>query len=90
MDEWQSIVEAPRFKQEFPLFVGDTLKTVPRDFPREGCHVQWMKRKDYTVWGSQPDSFLSQPDWVEIAAEKLLLLKPMNDFLNYTVDELHQ
>lgn len=87
-DEWQSIVEAPSFAQNYPTFVGETLKTVPREFPKEGDHVPWVKRKDYTTWGLQPDSFIGQPDWVEQAAQKLLLLKPMNDFLNYTVDEL--
>lgn len=88
LDEWQSIVEAPHFKQHYPIFVGETLKTVPRDFPREGEHIEWVKRKDYTVWGQQPDHFIAQPQWIEKAAEKLLLIKPMNDFLNYTVDEL--
>ncbi len=88
LDEWRSIVEAPSFIKEYPLFVGETLKMVPRDFPREGDHVQWVKRKDYTVWGKQPDDFISHSHWVEQAAEKLLLIKPMNDFLNYTVDEL--
>lgn len=88
LDEWHSIVEDPMFAQNFPVFVGETLKTVPREFPKEGAHAEWVKRKDYTVWGIQPDTFVSQPDWVEQAAEKLRLLKPMNDFLNYTVDEL--
>ena len=87
-DEWQSIVEAPDFVRIYPAFVGDTLKRVPREFPSDGEHAEWVKRKDYTVWGLQPDSFLSSPDWVEQAAEMLLKIKPMNDFLNYTVDEL--
>ncbi len=88
LDEWTSIVNNDTFRSVYPGFVGDTLKIVPREFPREGEHVEWVKRKDYTVWGRLPDAFIMQPDWVEQAAKKLLLLKPMNDFLNYTVDEL--
>ncbi len=88
LDEWRTIVEAPAFLETYPSFWGETLKTVPRQFPKEGEHARWMKRKDYTVLGIVPDDFLLQPDWVEQAARKLLLLKPMNDFLNYTVDEL--
>lgn len=88
IDEWQSIVESPVFKQHYPQFVGETLKIVPRGFPREGEHTEWFKRKDYTVWGVQPDAFITEHNWVEQAAEKLLLIKPMNDFLNYTVDEV--
>ena len=88
IDEWKSIVEAPAFKQHYAQFVGETLKIVPRGFPREGEHSEWLKRKDYTVWSVQPDAFITEPDWVEQAAEKLLLIKPMNDFLNYTVDEV--
>ena len=88
LEEWQSIVEVPAFKEVYPVFEGEVLKTVPRPFHKEGEHAQWVKRKDYTVLGRQSDSFLLQSDWIEQAAEKLLLLKPMNDFLNYTVDEL--
>lgn len=88
MEEWLSIVEAPHFIQEYPVFVGETLKNVPRGFLREGNHVEWVKRKDYTVWGKQHDNFITHPQWVEQAAEKLLLLQPMNNFLNYTVDEM--
>lgn len=88
LDEWQSIVEAPQFIQNYPTFVGETLKMTPRDFPKEGDHTKWVKRKDYTVWGLQTDDFIRRPDWIEQAAQKLLLIKPMNDFLNYTVDEL--
>lgn len=30
IDEWQSIVESPVFKQHYPQFVGETLKIVPQ------------------------------------------------------------
>ena len=88
LDEWNSIVEAPAFKETYPVFDGEVLKTVPRPFPKEGAHARWMMRKDYTVVCHLPDEFLLQQEWVEAVAQKLLLLKPLNDFLNYTVDEL--
>lgn len=88
LDEWNSIVEAPVFKETYPVFDGEVLKTVPRPFPKEGAHARWMMRKDYTVVCHLPDEFLLQQEWVEAVAQKLLLLKPLNDFLNYTVDEL--
>lgn len=88
LDEWKSIVEDPDFVEIYPHFVGETLKIVPREFPKEGEHVEWVKRKDYTVWGNVPDDFITQSDWVEQVAQKFKRLKPMNDFLNYTVDEI--
>ena len=88
LDEWNSIVEASAFKETYPVFDGEVLKTVPRPFPKEGAHARWMMRKDYTVVCHLPDEFLLQQEWVEAVAQKLLLLKPLNDFLNYTVDEL--
>lgn len=88
IDEWQEIVTAPELCNVYPSFVGETLKRVPNNFPSEGDHVEWVKRKDYTLWGVQPDSFIDNPDWVEEAARKLQLILPMNRFLNYTVDEL--
>ena len=43
---------------------------------------------DTRVRVSMPDDFLMQEKWVEAVAQKLLLVKPLNDFLNYTVDEM--
>lgn len=87
IEEWEEIVSDAEFSTVYKEFVGETLKTVPRNFPREGNHVQWVKRKDYTVWGNKPDNFFDQADWVEQATQQLKLLLPMNRFLNYTVDE---
>ena len=87
IDEWLEIVEDPSFRKVFTHFDGDLLKKVPAPFPREWEHAEWLKRKDYAIVGGLPDTFFENPDWIEAVASDFRLAKPMNDFLNYTVDE---
>jgi len=37
----------------------------------------------------KPDDFFGSPDWIEKAAHDFHIMKPLNDFLNYTVDEVY-
>ena len=86
-DEFLSIVEDPDFRALYPNLDGEVLKTVPRPFPRDCEQAEYLKRKDYVVTASVPDSFFRSTDWVEQAALKLGKIYPLNRFLNFTVDE---
>ena len=88
-DELKEIVENRSFKALYRDWVGETLKIVPRPFPRDCEHAEWLKRKDYVVLNVKPDSFFDSPDWIEKTAHDFKIMKPLNDFLNYTVDEVY-
>lgn len=88
-DELKDIVENKEFKSLYRDWVGETLKIVPRPFPRDCEQAVWLKRKDYVVVNVKPDDFFGSPDWIEKAAHDFHIMKPLNDFLNYTVDEIY-
>ncbi len=90
VDEFLGIVEDARFKRVYPGFEGETLKIVPRPFPKDFEYPDLLKRKDYVVIGRKPETFFFKPDWMKKAAADFQVLKPFNDFLNYTVDELYE
>ena len=82
-------MENKEFKSLYRDWVGETLKIVPRPFPRDCEQAVWLKRKDYVVVNVKPDDFFGSPDWIEKAAHDFHIMKPLNDFLNYTVDEIY-
>ena len=88
-DELKEIVEDRQFKSLYSDWVGEKLKIVPRPFPRDCEQAEWLKRKDYVVVNVKPDTFFDSPDWIERAAHDFQIMKPLNDFLNYTVDEVY-
>ena len=46
-----------------------------------------LRHKDFSVIGIKPDSFFSQPDWMEETIDCFRKLLPFNRFLNEIVDE---
>ncbi len=88
-DEWLEIVENREFRALYTDWIENPMKQVPRPFPRDCEQAEWMKRRDYLVVNVKPDEFVSRPDWIEQAARELQLMKPYNDFLNYTIDEVY-
>ena len=88
-DEFQELIGRPQFKTLYPDWEGETLKVVPRPFPRDCEQAEWLKRKDYVMVHFAPDNFFDAPDWVEQTAHAFEIMKPVNDFFNYTVDEVY-
>ncbi|MCP9612066.1 DUF2461 domain-containing protein [Coprobacter tertius] len=87
-EEFLSIIENNKFKKVYPQFEGETLKIVPRPFPKDFIYPDLLKRKDYVVLSSKPDSLFLHSDWQDEVIDNFRVLMPFNEFLNYTVDEL--
>lgn len=87
IDEFTGILENPEFKAVYPGLIGDTLKRMPVGFPADSPYGDILKHKDFCVYCQRPDRFYFETDWMNQAADIFKLLKPFNDFLNYTVDE---
>lgn len=86
-DEFRSIVEEEQFKKTFPMIGESHLKTVPKGFSKEFPFLDYIRPKDYTVSHLVQDDFFRADDWLEQIERVFCLLKPYNDFINYTVDD---
>lgn len=87
IDEFRSIVEADDFKAAFPVIGETRLKTLPKGFPKDFLYPDYIRPKDYSVCHAVDDDFFRGPDWLERTARVFQLMKPYNDFINYTIDE---
>lgn len=87
IDEFREIVEAPEFKQYFPV-IGEThLKTAPKGFPKDFPYMDYLKCKEYTCTSYVPDSFFFAPDFLDKTEAVFRQLKRFADFTNYTIDD---
>ena len=87
VDEFRSIVEAADFKAAFPVIGESRLKTLPKGFPKDFPYPDYLRPKDYSVCHTVPDDFFRDENWLDRTAGIFELMKPFNDFVNYTIDE---
>lgn len=87
VDEFRSIVETPEIERHFPGWWGRQLKTAPKGYDRDHPDIDLLRLTEYGKCCNLPRSFFDKPGWQKRAAKLFALLKPMNDFLNYSIDE---
>lgn len=87
IEEFRSIIDAPEMKKLYPGWYGTPLKTAPKGYDRNHPDIDLLRLTEYGKMHELSRSFFDNPDWPEKMAPLLLVLKPMNDFLNYSIDE---
>lgn len=87
-EEFRNIVENPTFKKTFPVIGESHLKTLPKGFSKDFPYPEYLRPKDYSVCHAVKDNFFHQKDWLEQTGQIFRLMKPFNDFINFTIDEM--
>ncbi len=87
IEEFRGIVEAPDVLKYFPGWYGRQLKTAPKGYDRDHPDIEFLRLTEFGKEHLLPPQFFEQPDWIERTARLYEILKPMNDFLNYSIDE---
>ena len=88
-EDLEAIVNDKKFKSEFGALTRDennTLKKAPKDFDPNHPAIEFLKLKSFTASEKIDDKLFLDPNFSKIVAEKLILLKPMNDFLNRALE----
>ena len=88
IEEFMAILEKPDFKAKFKGLTGDSLKSMPKGFPKDCPYGDIIKMKEFLVMEHFPDKYFSNKKWQESIASDIKLMKPFIDFLNYTFEEL--
>lgn len=84
-DDLQEIVNNPKFTQTFGSLTRDensTLKNPPRGFEKDHPGIELLKLKSFTAIEYFDTKTATQKDFVSQMSQKLILLKPLNDYLN--------
>lgn len=87
IEEFEEIINNPELVRHFPGWIGESLKRVPAGWPADHPQAHLLRLKEYGRLCSCKEAFFRDPAWVEIAARRFALLKPLIDFLNYSLDE---
>lgn len=90
IDEYKGIVDAPAFKQYFPVIGEEQLVGAPRGYKKNDPNLKYIQPKQWDVAYYVPDSFFCQPDWLDNMEAAYREMKPFLDFINYTVDEFQE
>jgi uncharacterized protein (TIGR02453 family) len=82
--DFDDILNNPNFKKEFKSITIDeqnTLKNVPKGFEPDHKAAAFLKMKTFTASQKIEDEFFTQKDSSKKLAQKLIAIKPLNDFL---------
>jgi len=88
-DDLEAIVNDKNFKKEFNALTRDetnTLKKAPKDFEPNHPAIEFLKLKSFTASEKIDDKLFLDKDFSKIVAQKLMVLKPLNDFLNRALE----
>jgi uncharacterized protein (TIGR02453 family) len=88
-DDLEAIVADATFKKEYKELTreeANVLKKAPKDFDPNHPAIEFLKLKSYTASQKIDDSWFTQPDFSKKVAQKLIALKPMNDFLRRALE----
>jgi uncharacterized protein (TIGR02453 family) len=85
-EEFQSIITSKTFSENFKV-TGTSLKNVPKGYSADSPVAEYLKFKSFYIEYPIEDSLLlDSKSFVNCAAEKFLLMKPFNDFINRALE----
>lgn len=87
-DELEEIISNKNFKKEFKDLDRDPnqmLKTAPKDYEKDHPAIEYLKLKSVTASYKFDTNILFEKNAASVIAAKLLVLKPLNEFLNRAI-----
>lgn len=88
-EDLEAIVNNKKFKSEYGSLSRDennSLKKAPKDFDPNHPAIDYLKLKSFTASTKIEDTLFTDNDFSKIVAQKLIALKPINDFLNRALE----
>ena len=88
-DDLEAIVTDKTFKNEFKELTKDennTLKKAPKGFDPNHPAIEFLKLKSYTASQKIDEKLFTKSDFSKVVSQKLIALKPMNDFLRRALE----
>ena len=88
-EDLDKIVNDKNFKSEFKEMTreeNNVLKKAPKDYDPNHPAIEFLKLKSFTASQRIDDSLFTDKDFSKKVAQKLMMLKPLNDFLNRALE----
>lgn len=90
IDEYLEIIENEDFRRVFGTVGEDLLKTAPKGFPKDWEYIELIKPRAFTCYSMIDEDTLHSAGFVREVLNRFKVVKPLNDFLNYTIDNVSQ
>lgn len=87
IEEFREIIDNPEMLRLYPGWTGPKLKTAPKGYPKDHPEIELLRLTEYGKWHELDMSFFQNEDWPERMADLLAVLRPLNDFINYSLAE---
>lgn len=87
IEEFREIINNSELTAIYPDWVGDRLKTIPKGWPKDHPDADLLRLNHYGRECPMTADFFDAADWPEKASEMLRPLKPLIDWLNYSISE---
>ena len=87
IDEFLAILHNPAFAAHFRLSEHDILKKAPLGFPSDWPYIDLLKNRHFDVLAPIPEPLLRSPEFLDRTLEAFAALKPLNRFLNFTIEQ---
>lgn len=82
-EDLEAIVNEPEFKKLYSDLDRDNmLKTMPKGYEKDHPAIEFLKLKTFTATAKLSDKDIQDKDFVKKTAKKLLVLKPLVEFIN--------
>ena len=88
-DDLEAILTDKNFKKEFgslDINENNSLKSMPRGYEKDHPAIEFLKLKSFTATQKYDISEVTKKDFVAKMSQKLIALKPLNEFINRALD----
>jgi uncharacterized protein (TIGR02453 family) len=88
-DDLEGILKEENFKKEFgslDINENNSLKSMPRGYEKDHPAIEFLKLKSFTVSQKYDISEVTKKDFVAKMSQKLITLKPFNEFINRALE----
>lgn len=88
-EDLEAILNEKTFQKEFQNITveeGQVLKTAPKGYDPNHPAIAFLKLKSFTVSQKIEDKLFSEPNFSKKIAEKLIAIKPLNEFLTRALE----
>lgn len=87
IEEFEEIINNPELLNLYPEWCGEALKTIPKGYDRNHPQAHLLRLKEYGRFAPRSLKYFSDPAWPEKVADDFRPLKPLIDFLDYSINE---
>lgn len=87
IEEWEEIVNDPRFTSYYPEWFGEKLKTAPKGWPKDHPQIEYLRLKHIGRYSPMTPKMFTSGKWIDEMAQRITAAVPFLRFLDYSINE---